>query len=190
MEPEANAAGLEGRGPSSWWKRHAARILCAVTVGVVLLWIALPSPEGAGVFGSHPRTALQPGRGPNGTVQFDHLLEFVNYTYLPLATVSGDVQLNVTGNWSASEPTWVWRGWSEFYSVPECYPYCGNSSEAGVINWGETFCTNWPGGGTSYPLGQENLTAYAVFWTLPDSGDTVSVNLTTEATTLSACPEY
>jgi hypothetical protein len=121
------------------------------------------------------------------TAQLNQVLEFVNSTAIPVATVSGDVQLNLTGPWAASAPTWVWRGYSTPSTEPECFPYCGNSSEAGVINWEEIFCNDWPGGGTSYWWGQ-NLTSYVAFWTLTNDSDTVSINMSVIVTPLNACP--
>jgi hypothetical protein len=183
------AVGLNGRGRIPRWRIHSATIVCAISIGAVLLWIAVPSPWGIGVFEPQSHSALQPRGGPNGTVQFDSVLEFVNHTSFPVATVRGDVQLNLTGPWSASAPTWVWHGYSTPYSVPACYPYCGNASQGGVINWEEIFCTDWPGGGTSYWWGQ-NLTSYVVFWTSPNASDTVSIDLTAVVTALNVCPAY
>jgi hypothetical protein len=180
------ATGLNGRGRIPGWKKHLAVIVCAVAIGAAMLWIAVPSPEGAGLFESQSHSTLQPKGGPNGTLQLDNVLEFVNRTAFPAVTVWGDVQLNLTGPWSASAPTWVWHGYSTPYNVPACYPYCGNSSQAGVINWEEIFCTDWPGGGTSY-WGSQNLTSYVVFWTLPNASDAVSFNVTAVVTPLNAC---
>lgn len=184
------ATGAGGRGWPPRWRSHSRAIVCTIIVGIALLWIALPSPWGSGAFGPPAqRTPLPPG-GPNGTVEFDNVVAFVNSTAFPVATVWGDVHVNLTGSWSASGPTWVWQGYSGFYSVPECYPYCGNSSEAGVISWGETFCTNWPGGGTSYWPGENNLTTFVVFWAPPSVSDTVSINLTAVVSPLNVCPAY
>lgn len=56
------AAGPGGRGRTPAWRKYPAAIVCAVSVGIVLLLLALPSPWGLG--------ALEPNRLPVSIVSF------------------------------------------------------------------------------------------------------------------------
>jgi hypothetical protein len=174
--------GADGHGKALRWRRHPAAVVSLVSIGIVLLWLALPSPWGVGVF----ERQSPPARGVFGTTHIDEVLHFVDSEQVPVATVWGDVHVNLTGRWSASAPTWQVRDYSGFYSVPPCWPRCGNSSESGVVNWTEDFCTNWPGGGTSYFLGP-TLTFYLVFSANSNASDTVWTHLTLVVTPSSAC---
>jgi hypothetical protein len=58
-----SASGFEGRGKVPWWRRHPVVIVSAVSVGVVVIWLALPSPWGMGGFQSlsqQSKTTLGP----------------------------------------------------------------------------------------------------------------------------------
>ena len=45
------ARSPNGHGRTPGWKKHSAAIIVsAVSIGIVLLWVALPSPWGLGVF--------------------------------------------------------------------------------------------------------------------------------------------
>jgi hypothetical protein len=65
------ATGESGRGGTPSWKRHPAVVVGAISIGIVLVWVALPSPWGVGVF--------EPQSQPKGGVLGPYTLNATNY---------------------------------------------------------------------------------------------------------------
>lgn len=129
-----------------------------------------------------------PGQQSQSNGGISSSLVFTNERSIGLVNVSGDVHVNVTGSWGASSPTWQTWGYNPPFPVGvfACYPYCGNSSIGGAINYSSDFCTSWLGGGTSYANGR-NVTLLIVFATGPIVPDFVSFHVESDITPSDAC---
>ncbi len=164
--PERNLGRRRGR----WFRlvRHAAAGSAGVALGVALVLSVVVFPW---VF---------------GPAQIDKTMEFVDYDWVAVTTVWGDVHVNMTGSWTASAPSWQWWGYSGLNNEPACYPRCGNGSTGGVIGFSEDFCVQWPGGGTNYYWGT-TMTIYIAFAAPPNASDTVRLAMTLVVTHSTVC---
>ncbi|MCI4355462.1 MAG: hypothetical protein L3K06_08900 [Thermoplasmata archaeon] len=140
-----------------------------VALGVALVLLAGP-----------PQAAARP-------VSIDRQFSFTGQETFAAATLSGDIHVNFSGNWTASSPTWAaWGHSGPEVGAPPCFPRCGNATTSGAVAYTADYCIAWPGGGTSY-AGGAPITLFIYFTSSASSGDIVHLHATMVESPSSAC---